>query len=259
MDLQKALILFKDFLTPVRKLDQTNLNKVSILTILENINTSFQESHPEFLPTNIQSSTDQLWQFTINSIHLIRTLNTAQFEPSPTNCYLSIENERLLDTLFQLIICFGIHYNLEDNIGIPIEKLSKYGPNITKQRDKVLPSLRNTRLIQVLEFLFELKENKKPHIDIIQAKLYRKYMHELLCGLIQATCSPCNRENIELNSLIKWLDVDLFKESDGSVLVSGLLMAQSSAREVKTVWFLSKIGQMLTKCLLQTNRLYFLF
>ncbi len=253
MDLQAALTLFRDFLTPLHKLDQTNLSQVSIHTILSNINSAFQAAHPDFLPPDHTQPTDHLWQFARNAIHLIRTLNAAQFQPNPNNCYLSIDNERLLNTLFQLVICFGIHYNLEDHIGISIDKLSKYGPNITKQRDQVLPAVRNTRLILVMEFLDELRANKRPHIDLIQSKLYRKYMHELLCGLVQATCSPWNKDK-SLDGLVRWLDVELFEESDGSVLVSGLLMAQSSARDVRVPWFLNKIGRMLTTCLLRPNR-----
>ena len=168
---------------------------------------------------------------------------------------MSIGDERLVDTLFQLIICFGIHYNLEDHIGIPIEKLSKYGVNITKRRGLVDVSERNKRLFTCLSSLMRLRDLKREHIDVINAKLYRKYIHELLCGLIQITCSPSftAREPTSQLKFVQWRDEVLFDEADGSVIISGLLMAQSSARFKRVDWFLNKIGKLLTKCLLRPN------
>lgn len=58
--------------------------------------------------------------------------------------------------------------------------------------------------------------------------------------------SSCDR-------FLTWLQIDLFKESDGSVLIGSLLMAQSSVRQAKILWFLQRIGQMLTGCLLRPN------
>ena len=60
---------------------------------------------------------DELWRFAVISMAVITALNEAEFETNVNNCYLSIDNEKRLNVLFQLVICFGIHYNLEDNIG----------------------------------------------------------------------------------------------------------------------------------------------
>ena len=98
-----------------------NLNQVSIETIVHNINKNFREKHAEFCSQLSGAEEfelkDEMWTFAVISMNLLESLNTAEFELNNNNCYLSIQNERLLNVLFQLAICFGIHYNLEDFIG----------------------------------------------------------------------------------------------------------------------------------------------
>lgn len=100
-----------------------NLNQVSIETIVQNINKNFREKHGEYCGNlvvggeTLVENTDQMWTFALHTMNLLETLNTAEFELNNNNCYLSIQNGRLLNVLFQLFICFGIHYNLEDFIG----------------------------------------------------------------------------------------------------------------------------------------------
>lgn len=85
--------------------------------------------------------------------------------------------------------------------------MSKYGVNITKKRDLVEPVERNRRLVICLGYLLRLKENKREHIDLIYGKLYRRYMHELLCGLIQVTSSPMNSQKVILKTFYKIFNI----------------------------------------------------
>lgn len=96
-----------------------NLNNVSLDTIITNVNKNFTASHSSFVESVVatEENDDELWKFALIAMGLIKSLNNAKFETNVNNCYLSIENEKRLNVLFQLVICFGIHYNLEDNIG----------------------------------------------------------------------------------------------------------------------------------------------
>ena len=139
MKLEDCLVLFTDFLSPCQKLEQSKnrpkwlplkLNfripkLIFFLTTPQPISTKSQqnvrEKHAAFCSqlsgANEFELKDELWTFAVISMNLLESLNTAEFELNNNNCYLSIQNERLLNVLFQLAICFGIHYNLEDFIG----------------------------------------------------------------------------------------------------------------------------------------------
>lgn len=165
--------------------------------------------------------------------------------------YLSINDERLVSQFCQLITCFCIHYNLEDNIGISIEKLSKYGVNLTKKRNEISPETRNSRLLITFNYLFAIKQNKREHIDLIKSYFYLKYIHDIICALIQIIYSPfSNLSQEDKEKFLKWLEIDLFDEADGANIVSNLIMAQGTS---KLDWFTNQIGKMLTKCLLRPN------
>jgi hypothetical protein len=194
-------------------------------------------------------------------------LNECSFEINTNNCYISVKDELLLNKLIELAVCFGIHYNLENNAGISIENLSKYGFNISKKREEIQLNERNKRLNFFLNILFKIKMKKREHVDIIN-KFYRKHLHDLLAALIQNTYSPncflvvgsnqnlTETEKKSYDNLLKWLEVDLYNETDGSSLVSSLLIAQSScSRGTKRTadWFTIRIGNMLTSCLLRPN------
>jgi hypothetical protein len=162
---------------------------------------------------------------------------------------LSINEEKLVATVCQLVVCFGIHYNLDDNIGVSIDKLSKYGVNIKLQRAQIESNVQQKRLERVLQCLYEIKCNKREHVDLMSGYFYRKYLHELVCSLIQLTCSPDS--GISNEPLKNWLEIDLFEDCQGSALISALLMSQSSSTSMS--WFSLKIGQLLTRCLLRPN------
>lgn len=244
-----------------------NINEISLSTILKNTIDNFESKHAAYSQElRLENELDTYWKFALTSLNILRTLNDSLFEPNANNCYISVKDEQLLNKLIQLTICFGIHYNLEDNVGISIEKLSKYGANITKKRNEISSEMRNKRLIEFLNILYSIKLNKREHVDIIHGHLYRKHLHDLIAALLQAIYSPNSRlviskatlnetDKLTYSNLFKWLN-DLFEEVDGSNLVSSLLMAQSSSsRGTKRVadWFTLKVGTMLTSCLIRPN------
>ena len=146
---------------------------------------------------------------------------------------------------------------MEDNVGISIDKLSKFGVNLVKQRENIDANARNSRLVTCLNQLLDLKQNKREHVDFFNGIFYRKYMHEMLCALIQICYSPNSHPTSnEKEVFIKWLDVDMFEEADVALIVSNLLMAQGSSSSIKNnsvLWFLNAIGKLLTKCLMRPN------
>ena len=222
-------------------------------TILKSIIENFNLKHFEYY-IEIPDEPDIFFKFALIALHLIKTLNESRFEINPNNCYISVNDERLLNSLLQLIVCFGLHYNLEDQVGVSIDRLSKYGVNITKKRSHIDSSLRNQRLITVLTILYQIKTTKREHINLIHEKFYRRYMHEIICSLIQVVHSPRSSliNQTELFDQLKyWLEVQLFDEADGSNLVSSLLMAQSGRGFKETDWFTLTIGRFLTKGLLR--------
>ena len=128
---------------------------------------------------------DVLWQFCLTSLRLLKFVNESRVEQSRFNCYFSLTDERLLVTCTQFVVFFGIHYNLEDNVGVSVDKLSKYGANIVKLRDKVSNSERNARLLVCLDQLLEMHTTKRLHVDFLRDYFYKKYLHNLICALIQ--------------------------------------------------------------------------
>ena len=245
------------------------MNKISLETILKNTIDNFaikQETYYQDINAITKGETDYYWKFALISLNILETLNECSFETNPNNCYISVKDEIQLNKLIQLAVCFGIHYNLENNVGISIEKLSKYGANITKKREEITPNERNKRLVTVLNVLFKIKSNKREHVDIIDGRLYRKHLHDTLSALVQVAYSPncylvnskptLNEEDKSYHkNIIKWLN-DFYEEIDGSNLVSSLLMAQSSSsRGTKRTadWYTIRIGSMLTYCLIRPN------
>lgn len=245
------------------------MNEISLETILKNTIDNFaikQETYYQDIDAITKAETDHYWKFALISLNILETLNECSFETNPNNCYISVKDEIQLNKLIQLTVCFGIHYNLENNVGISIEKLSKYGANITKKREEITPNERNKCLVTVLNALFKIKSNKREHVDIIHGRLYRKHLHDTLSALVQVAYSPncylvnskptLNEEEKSYHkNIIEWLN-DLYEEIDGSNLVSSLLMAQSSSsRGTKRTadWYTIRIGSMLTYCLIRPN------
>jgi hypothetical protein len=213
-----------------------------------------------------ENSKDALWKFALISISLLEAINESKFEPNVNHCYISIADDRLLNSCCELFVCFGIHYSLEDNVGVPIEKLSKFGVNILKCRAGLNAEIRNRRLSICLDYLLHLKENKREHVDLMASKFERKYLHEILSALIQVCYSPNSLLNavecqgVELatakknrNAYLNWLERDLFEQVDGASMVSSLIMLQGTPKAKPPGWFLSVVGFMLTKCLLRPN------
>ncbi|CAF0924975.1 unnamed protein product [Brachionus calyciflorus] len=250
MHLNEILNLIRDLLSPASKIDQTNLSKISLNTIIENCLNNFDSKHNS-LYNDIRTDDDPLWRFGLIGLRLLKLLNESDFESSPTGAYLSINDERMISQFCQLIVCFTIHYNLEDNIGIPIEKLSRYGVNLTQKRQLLTPQIRNERLYETLCILYEIKNLKREHLNLIPIYFYRKYLHEIICALIQSAHSVHRFKHEE--KFTQWLMEDLFEECDGASLVSNLIMAQGTRPNKETIWFTSRIGQLLTKCLLKPN------
>ncbi len=199
---------------------------------------------------------DPLGRFGLFCISFLRALNESHYEPSPNGCYLTINEERLLSTCCQLATCFCIHYNLEEDVGVSIEKLSKFGVNITRKRVEIQPKARNIRLISFLNQVNSIRMNKREHMDVLKTHFYPKYIHDIICALVQVCYSPNSASDFKQRDLfINWLEVDLFDQTDGANLVSNLLTAQSSYsfKHRTNVWFTNAIGRMLTKCLLRPS------
>jgi hypothetical protein len=184
---------------------------------------------------------------------IISDLNNSEFEINENNCYLSLNDDRLLTIACEFICCFGIHYNLEDNIGIPIEKLSRFGLIVKQKRENVDPVERNKRLNECLKQLFDIKLRKRQHVDVTSI-FYVKHLHSILCALVQLTYSPnrCSNENSDI--YFKWLEEDLFNEIDGAILVRNLMMTQGIEKFMKVpTWFINATSDLLTKSVLRPN------
>ncbi len=231
-------------------------------TILDGIIESFEQKHPDFIQQTLQTieenssnNNDSLWKFGLLCLNIVFNLNEVNFVPNSNQCYLSINEERQLTTCCQLITCFCIHYNLEENVGVSIDRLSKFGVNISKKRLEIDTKLRNQRLYHTMRILLNIKQKKREHIDFMKLYFYPKYMHDIFCGIIQVCYSPNSFKFSERDSLIKWLEVDIFDETDGGSIVSNLLMAQSSSTVKNRInpWFVLNVGKLLTNCLLRPN------
>lgn len=249
MNSTEILSLIRDLQSPASKLDQTNLSKISFYTIIENCWSNFELKYASKC-AKVQSD-DHLWKFGILGLELLKELNESDIEIGSSGCVLSLNDEKLIAQLSQLVVCFTIHYNLEEQIGISIEKLSRYGVNLAQKRQTVSVADRNIRLFQVFEIFYQIKKHKNKNLNLIQTYFYRKYLHEFICALVQLNYSP-NRHQTD-DKFHKWLFNDLYEECDGANLVSNLIMAQGSRPDQHTLWFTSRIGQLLTKCLLRPN------
>ena len=139
----------------------------------------FEASEPDFMQSldlGIDRE-DSLWTFGLICLNLIKAINQASFEPNPNGCYLSINDERLLASCSQLVTCFIIHYNLEDHIGVSIDRLSKFGVNILKKRDTIDPVTRNQRLLHALRVLNEIRKETREHVQPIRSYFYSKHQY----------------------------------------------------------------------------------
>lgn len=249
MNLSEILTLIRDLQSPALKLEKANFSKISLSTIIENCVQNFESNYP-VICEDIKSD-DALCKFGNIGLKLLKELNESDIDIGPNGCILSLNDEKIIAQLTQLIVCFAIHYNLEDNIGVPIEKLSRYGVNLTEKRKTVSLEDRNERLYQSFLLLYQIKIFKNQNLNLIRTYFYRKYLHEIICGLVQLSYSP-NRNQFD-DKFNKWLFNDLFEECDGANLVSNLIMAQGTKPNPQTSWFTSRIGQLLTKCLLRPN------
>jgi hypothetical protein len=196
-------VQLRDFLSPINHLEHgAALNQVSITSILDNTLKQFFNKQEQFYSKiqtewchNPDDSQDTFWKFSLCCLNLLKNLNECKFDINPNGCYLSINDERLLRSCCQLTTCFGIHYNLEDHIGVPIDKLSKYGINIIRARETITPALRNQRLLITLKYLHQIKMNPREHVDIVAGIFLRKHMHDMLTSLIQVCYSPNKSKN----------------------------------------------------------------
>jgi hypothetical protein len=234
LEFKAVLDLIKDFLSPASKLDQPSLNQISLETILNSIIDQFSSKHYDFISNITPETTDSYWKFGLLSLELIKALDSSSLpitNDQSNYSLLSITEERQVVMLCQLVVSFGVHLNLEDDVGISVDRLSKFGANIRLRRESVEAKLRNVRLDKVIEALWDVKrEKRKPELDLINRYFYRKCPHDLICALVQLSYSPNSISSIDENNRAEyrhWLEVDIFEDMDGANLVSALLMAQS--------------------------------
>ena len=203
---------------------------------------------------NETNNEDTFWKFGLCCLNILKLLNESQFEKNPSGCYVSINDERLIRSCCQFVTCFGIHYNLYDYIGVPIEKLSKYGVNVAKAREKISAEVRNKRLIKTLKYLYDIKTNTREHVDIVRGIFYRRHMHDILTALILLAYSK-NTNTEETIVFKRWLNEEIYEEADGAVIVSALIMSQGVGvvRNKSIDWFLINVGKLLTQCLMRPN------
>lgn len=234
---------------------------------MENILTSFLSKNEsislrilivlkESESTETESSNEDIfWKFGLCCLCILEIINESQFEKNTNGCYVSINDERLIRSCCQLVTCFGIHYNLCNNIGVPVEKLSKYGINIVKAREKINVETRNKRLAITLNYLHKIKCNTREHVDIVRGIFYRKHMHDILTALIQLVYSPNSNNKEETIVFKRWLNEEIYEEADGAAIVSALIMSQGSGvvRNKSVDWFLINVGKLLTQSLMKPN------
>lgn len=236
MDDQLTLVLVQisDFLKPLSTTQNLkDPSKISFELIIANLVTQFRSSNPNFTIA-VQDNSDILWEFGLIGLTLLEKLSISIQSSSSSStsssqkpaCLLSISQERDCITLVELIVSFCIQYNLEDNVGLPIDRLSKYGANIRVEREKVTASTRNLRLSEVLECLWRIKQtNRNSDYQLINRYFYRKSLHAIICALVQVIYSPNSDAQINKTHFIKWLD-DIYEENDGANVVSAIMMAQ---------------------------------
>lgn len=177
-------------------------------------------------------------------------INDCSYDKNPENVYLSVKEELKINTLCEFVVCFGIHYNLEENVGFPIEKLSKHGIFIKKDRQSIDSCIRNSRLFKCLSALNIIRLNKRDHVNLISI-FYKKYLQDIITGLMQLCYSSNSTSKDEF--LNKWLHEDLFKEVDLSTLIRSFIMTQGLTRFNAPKWLTDNIGILLTNALMRPN------
>ena len=202
----------------------------------------------------MDSETDVLWKICKICLKILEDLNFSEYEKNENNCYLSLNDDRLVTIACEMICCYGLHYNFEENIGIPIEKLSRFGLIVKHKRETVNIVDRNKRLNECFTQLLKIKSTKREHVDIISI-FYVKHLHSILCSLIQLVYSTNSQSSYETHDLMrKWLETDLFSEIDGSMIVRSLIMTQGIEKFIKVpTWFTSASGDLLTQCVLRPH------
>ena len=118
-------------------------------------------------------------------------------------------------------------------------------------QEKINSTIRNKRLNECFSVLFKIKSSKREHVDIISI-FYIKHLHSVISSLIQLVHSP---NSINFNDKFKkWLENDLFNETDGAMLVRSLIMTQGIEKFIKIpTWFSNASCDLLTKCVLRPN------
>lgn len=222
LEFKKTLSMLKDFLQPISKIDSPNRSQISFESLIGSLIGQFKSTHSELTVSTGES--DCLWEFGWTALKLLETLDSSHVDDPPA-C-LSIEQERNVATLCELIVSFAIHYSLEEGVGVPIDRLSKYGANLRLKRESIDARTRNFRLYQIFQVLWEIKMAKrKPDLDLISRYFYRKNLHIIVCALLQLVYSP-NSELSDKQHFKKWIDEDIFEETDGANIVSSIMMAQ---------------------------------
>ncbi len=203
---------------------------------------------------HLQDETDSLWTFGLVCLELAEELNKSSFEINEANCYLSVNDDQLVWSLCELIVCFCIHYNLEDNVGMPIERLSKYGFMLREARIHTTVEQKNQRLHVTLSKIDGLRKCVREHVNLVD-KFCAKYLHDLICALVQLCHSPNSMDIANKADYLKWLEVDLYGAVDSSALIRSLIMVQGANSTKSPKWFLIKTGDLLTGCMLKPNSL----
>lgn len=226
VEFKTSLEILKDFIQPVPKIEQPNKSQISFEALIGNLVDQFKSNHSD-LASQIGEKIDQpdpIWEFGIISVRLLEAIDKSPVNDPPA--LLSITQERDVSMLCELITSFALHYNIEEGVGIPIDRLSKFGVNLRLKRESIDPLTRNTRLSLVLGVLWEIKNAKrKPDLDLINRYFYRKSLHSIVCSLVQIVHSP-NSLSGNKDDFKKWLEEDIFEENDGANIVSSIMMAQ---------------------------------
>lgn len=223
-NLNKTCELISNFLQPISEIQQTDLIHFSFELLIKKLICQFRSGHENFfvlknIPNNLN---DTFWEFGLISLNLFDAINVSIV--SSDSSFLSVTQERHCVILCQLIESFCIHYNLESNIGVPIDRLSKYGANISIKREDVDLCSRNNRLNIVLEKLWKIKKNQKSDYKLINRYFYRKSLHSIICSLLQTVYSPYSSPK-NISFFIEWLD-EIFEETDSTNIINAIMMAQ---------------------------------
>lgn len=223
--LNESLILINEFLKPISTIQEIDPTKLNFELLIGNLVHQFRFNQETILSQlNIQNKhSDCLWDFGVIGLALLEKLNNSFIITNSLS--LSIKQERDCATLCELIVSFCIHYNLEDDVGLPIEFLSRYGANIRIYRDKIDASTRNIRLSEAIVHLWKIKTT---NIDyrLMNRFIYPKSLHSIICSLIQLLYSPNSLSTLKNEKFKKWLEDEIFHETDGAKIVSAIMIAQ---------------------------------